>query len=106
MRKRMRTVLVDRATAVDTAPLAPEGAWPVAEPFRIGDLEIANRLVQPPLAGIANWAFRRQSRRHGAGLAVSEMIASFGIRYANRKTLGMLTPWPRPPARSRRPAPT
>ena len=47
--------------------------------------------MQPPLAGIANWAFRRQSRRHGAGLAVSEMIASFGIRYANRKTLGMLT---------------
>lgn len=91
MRKRMRTVLVERAAAVDTAPLAPEGAWPVAEPFRIGDLEIANRLVQPPLAGIANWAFRRQSRRHGAGLAVSEMIASFGIRYANRKTLGMLT---------------
>ena len=43
--------------------------------------------MQAPLAGIANWAFRRQSRRHGAGLAVSEMIASFGIRYANRKTL-------------------
>ena len=52
------------------------------------------------------------------------MIASFGIRYANRKTLGMLTivpdehpvgvqvfgvdpgPWPRPPARPRRRAPT
>ncbi len=47
--------------------------------------------MQAPLAGIANWAFRRQSRRHGAGLAVSEMIASFGIRYANRKTMGMLT---------------
>jgi nifR3 family TIM-barrel protein len=63
----------------------------VAEPFDIGGLRIENRLVQAPLAGIANWAFRRQSRRHGAGLAVSEMIASFGIRYANRKTLGMLT---------------
>ena len=81
--------------------------------------------MQAPLAGIANWAFRRQSRRHGAGLAVSEMIASFGIRYANRKTMGMLTivarraprrrcrssaptptRWPRPPARSRRRAPT
>ena len=96
---------------------APPARWPVAEPFAIGGLEISNRLVQPPLAGIANWAFRRQSRRHGAGLAVSEMIASFGIRYANRKTLGMLTivpdehpvgvqifgadpaPWSRPPSR-------
>ena len=76
-------------------PRAPRrraaGRWPVAEPFEIGGLRLENRLVQAPLAGIANWAFRRQSRRHGAGLAVSEMIASFGIRYANRKTLGMLT---------------
>lgn len=90
MRKRMRTVLAERGI-VAVAPPAPPEHWPIAEPFTIGDLQLSNRLVQPPLAGIANWAFRRQSRRHGAGLAVSEMIASFGIRYANRKTLGMLT---------------
>lgn len=90
MRKRMRTVLAERVV-VEEASAAPPANWPVAEPFAIGGLAIPNRLVQPPLAGIANWAFRRQSRRHGAGLAVSEMIASFGIRYANRKTLGMLT---------------
>lgn len=90
MRKRMRTVLAERV-AVEETQAPPPARWPVAEPFAIGGLEISNRLVQPPLAGIANWAFRRQSRRHGAGLAVSEMIASFGIRYANRKTLGMLT---------------
>jgi nifR3 family TIM-barrel protein len=89
----MRTVLAERAVA-EEAQAAPPADWPVAEPFAIGGLEIGNRLVQPPLAGIANWAFRRQSRRHGAGLAVSEMIASFGIRYANRKTLGMLTIMP------------
>ncbi len=50
----------------------------MAEPFAIGGLQLANRLVQAPLAGIANWAFRRQSRRHGAGLTVSEMVSSFG----------------------------
>ena len=39
------------------------GPWPLAEPFRIGRVEIANRVVQAPLAGIANWAYRRQSNR-------------------------------------------
>lgn len=87
MRKRMRAVLAERERPPAPAPPAPT---PVAEPFDIGGVRLENRLVQAPLAGIANWAFRRQSRRHGAGLTVSEMIASFGIRYANRKTLGML----------------
>ena len=95
MKKRMRQILAERAAAAGQATAAPPpGRWPVAEPFEIGGLRIENRLVQAPLAGIADWAFRRQSRRHGAGLAVSEMIASFGIRYANRKTLGMLEVMP------------
>ncbi len=87
----MRAVLAERAGAGGSAPAVAPADWSMAEPFAIGSLTIPNRLVQPPLAGIANWAYRRQSRRHGAGLAVSEMIASFGIRYANRKTLAMLT---------------
>jgi tRNA-dihydrouridine synthase B len=96
VKKRMRQIIAERTAASrDPAlPTAPPESWPVAEPFEIGGLRLENRLVQAPLAGIANWAFRRQSRRHGAGLAVSEMIASFGIRYANRKTLGMLTVMP------------
>ena len=93
MRKRMRQIVAERlAQARDGAAQGPPPSrWPLAEPFEIGGLRLENRVVQAPLAGIANWAFRRQSRRHGAGLAVSEMIASFGIRYANRKTMGMLT---------------
>ena len=92
MKKRMRAILAERWTEPDDAASAsPPADWPVAQPFAIGGLRLENRLVQPPLAGIANWAYRSQSRRHGAGLAISEMIASFGIRYANRKTLGMLT---------------
>jgi tRNA-dihydrouridine synthase B len=89
----MRQILAERAAAARDAAAGaePPERWPVAEPFEIGGLRLENRLMQAPLAGIANWAFRRQSRRHGAGLAVSEMIASFGVRYANRKTIGMLT---------------
>ncbi|MGE0026425.1 MAG: tRNA dihydrouridine synthase [Thermoleophilia bacterium] len=90
MKKRMQAVLAGRGRPA-AAEAAPPQPTPVAEPWELGGLRFENRLVQAPLAGIANWAFRRQSRRHGAGLTVSEMIASFGIRYANRKTLGMLT---------------
>jgi nifR3 family TIM-barrel protein len=89
MRKRMRTVLAGRRG--QTAVLPPPDDWPLAAPFSIGDVEIANRVVQAPLAGIANWAFRTQSRRFGAGAAVSEMIASQGITHGNRKTRSMLT---------------
>ncbi|HJZ61468.1 MAG TPA: tRNA-dihydrouridine synthase [Miltoncostaeaceae bacterium] len=88
----MRTVLSERAAAPRAAHT--DGAWPLAEPFLIGDLRLENRVVQAPLAGIANWAFRRQSRRHGAGLAVSEMVASLGVRHGNRRTVGMLATAP------------
>jgi nifR3 family TIM-barrel protein len=57
------------------------------DPWRLGDLEIPNRVVLAPLAGIGNWFVRLQAKRYGAGLAVSEMISSFAIHYGNRKTL-------------------
>ncbi|MCA9819124.1 MAG: tRNA-dihydrouridine synthase, partial [Cyanobacteria bacterium HKST-UBA01] len=60
------------------------------EPWDLGGLRIPNRVVQAPLAGIGNRAFRLQAHRHGAGLVVSEMVASMGIHHGNRKTAGML----------------
>jgi tRNA-dihydrouridine synthase B len=57
------------------------------DPLRIGDVEIANRVLLAPLAGIGNWFVRLQARRHGAGLAVSEMVSSFGVHYGNERTL-------------------
>jgi tRNA-dihydrouridine synthase B len=59
----------------------------LTSPFRIGDVEVANRLLLAPLAGIGNWFVRLQARRHGAGLAVSEMVSSFGLHYRNERTL-------------------
>jgi nifR3 family TIM-barrel protein len=59
----------------------------LTEPFSIGDVEIANRVLLAPLAGIGNWFVRLQARRHGAGLAVSEMVSSFGLHYRNERTL-------------------
>jgi tRNA-dihydrouridine synthase B len=56
-------------------------------PFRLGPGEVPNRVVLAPLAGIGNWFVRLQARRHGAGLAVSEMVSSFAIHYRNEKTM-------------------
>ena len=60
---------------------------PLTDPFRIGDVEIANRVLLAPLAGIGNWFVRLQAKRHGAGLAVSEMVSSFGLHHRNERTL-------------------
>jgi nifR3 family TIM-barrel protein len=60
---------------------------PLTDPLRIGDLEIPNRVLLAPLAGIGNWFVRLQAKRHGAGLAVSEMVSSFGLHHRNERTL-------------------
>jgi tRNA-dihydrouridine synthase B len=62
----------------------------LTKPFSIGDVEIANRILLAPLAGIGNWFVRLQARRHGAGLAVSEMVSSFALHHGNRRTLDEL----------------
>jgi tRNA-dihydrouridine synthase B len=59
----------------------------LTEPWRIGPVEIPNRVVLAPLAGIGNWFVRLQAKRHGAGLAVSEMVSSFAIHHRNEKTM-------------------
>jgi tRNA-dihydrouridine synthase B len=59
-------------------------------PFRIGPVEVPNRVLLAPLAGIGNWFVRLQARRHGAGLAVSEMVSSFAIHHRNAKTMNEL----------------
>jgi nifR3 family TIM-barrel protein len=56
------------------------------EPWELGGVTIPNRVVLAPLAGIGNWFVRLQAKRHGAGLAVSEMVSSHAIHYGNRRT--------------------
>jgi tRNA-dihydrouridine synthase B len=59
----------------------------INEPWELGGVRLPNRAVLAPLAGIGNWFIRMQARRHGAGLAVSEMVSSFGIKYEDKRTL-------------------
>jgi len=59
----------------------------LTDSWRLGGIEIENRLVLAPLAGIGTWFVRLQAKRHGAGLVVSEMVSSFGVKYANERTM-------------------
>jgi tRNA-dihydrouridine synthase B len=56
------------------------------DPWTLAGHELPNRLVLAPLAGIGNWFVRLQARRYGAGLAISEMVSSFGLKYGDART--------------------
>lgn len=58
----------------------------MTDPWNLAGIELPNRLVLAPLAGIGNWFVRLQAKRHGAGLVVSEMVSSFGLSYGNERT--------------------
>ena len=58
--------------------------------FKIGNVDIANRVVLAPMAGICNSAFRLTVKEFGAGLVCAEMISDKGIVLQNKKTMNML----------------
>lgn len=60
------------------------------KPFSIGGIEMDNRVVLAPMAGICNSAFRLTVKEFGAGLVYAEMISDKGIVMKNEKTLSML----------------
>jgi tRNA-dihydrouridine synthase B len=59
----------------------------LTDPWTLGGIRLANRVVLAPLAGIGNWFVRLQAKRFGAGLVVSEMVSSFGLAYGNERTV-------------------
>src|SRR3954447_4616277 len=59
----------------------------LTDTWKLGDLELENRLVLAPLARIGTWLVRLQAKRFGAGLVVSEMVSSFGLAYGNERTV-------------------
>jgi tRNA-dihydrouridine synthase B len=58
----------------------------LTDSWTLGGVEIPNRVVLAPLAGIGNWFVRLQAKRYGAGLVVSEMVSSFAVHYRNERT--------------------
>lgn len=58
--------------------------------MKIGNIEIENRIIMAPMAGITNVAFRKIIKEFGAGLVVSEMVSDKALCYGNQKTIEML----------------
>lgn len=58
--------------------------------FKIGNVEIKNRIVMAPMAGFSNTSFRKIIKEMGAGLIYAEMVSDKAIYYESEKTLAML----------------
>ena len=58
--------------------------------WKIGNVEINNRVVLAPMAGVCNSAFRRIVKEMNCGLIYAEMVSDKAIFYQNKKTLDML----------------
>lgn len=58
--------------------------------WKIGNIEIKNRTVLAPMAGIGNSSFRRIIKEMGCGLIYAEMVSDKAIFYNNTKTIDML----------------
>ncbi len=54
--------------------------------MRIGPYSLNSNLVVAPMAGVTDRPFRKLCRAFGAGLAVSEMVASNSLLYGSEKT--------------------
>ena len=58
--------------------------------WKIGNVEIKNRIVFAPMAGISNEVFRGIIKQMDAGLIYSEMVSNMGIIYNSKNTIDML----------------
>ena len=54
--------------------------------MRIGRFELKNNLIVAPMAGVTDRPFRQLCKRMGAGMAVSEMVASNSLLWGSEKT--------------------
>ena len=58
--------------------------------FKIGDIEIKNRVALAPMAGVSNAAYIKICAEFGAGFAVTELISAEAVVRGNKKTFDML----------------
>src|SRR5258708_498278 len=62
------------------------GAFP-KPPMKIGSVQLRNRLIVAPMAGVTDRPFRILCKKLGAGMAVSEMVASNSLLWGSEKTI-------------------
>jgi tRNA-dihydrouridine synthase B len=54
---------------------------------KIGPIQLKNNLIVAPMAGVTDRPFRSLCKRMGAGMAVSEMVASNSLLWGSEKTI-------------------
>src|SRR6186713_43831 len=54
--------------------------------MRVGPYQLKNNLVVAPMAGVTDRPFRQLCKQMGAGMAVSEMVASNSLLWGSEKT--------------------
>ena len=59
--------------------------------LKIGNVELENRYILGPMAGVTDLPFRLLCREQGAGLLCMEMVSAKAIMYNNRNTEQLLT---------------
>jgi len=55
--------------------------------LKIGNITLRNNLVVAPMAGVTDRPFRSLCKKMGAGMAVSEMVASNSLLWGSEKTI-------------------
>ena len=58
--------------------------------MKIGNVEIKNKVIIAPMAGVSNIAFRTIMKEFGAGLIYAEMVSDKALTYNNQKTFEMI----------------
>lgn len=58
--------------------------------WNIGNVEISNRVVLAPMAGVSDLPFRILCHEQGAGLVTMEMVSAKAISYHNRNTVQLM----------------
>ena len=64
--------------------------FPAIRPIELGEgVRVEEPVILAPMSGVTDLPFRRLTKQLGAGMVVSEMIASWAMIRENRKTLAM-----------------
>ena len=76
--------------SVAQTPPANTLVVPRLKPIQIGPITLDTPVILAPMSGVTDMPFRRLVKKHGAGLVVSEMIASQAMVRECRKTMQMI----------------
>ena len=59
--------------------------------LKIGNVELENRYILGPMAGVTDLPFRLLCKEQGAGLLCMEMVSAKALQYKNKNTEALLS---------------